>query len=105
MSALRSLSGVKRTSIFGLGRYPIENSIHSPSLRSDERPSGDVRIFNPQKPAMTNVTVNVCGNGGVLHSALYGEAHPEDVRVTASGYIGSEEPLCRGRDRQCGEPL
>ena len=39
----------------------------------------------------------------MIHFALSGEADPEIVRVTASGYIGPEEPRC-GRDRQCGEP-
>jgi hypothetical protein len=64
VSALRATSGIDH-----LGRFPFGN-----------------------QPAV-NLVVDVCGNGEVIHFALYGEAHPENVRVTASGYIGPEEPL------------
>jgi hypothetical protein len=39
-----------------------------------------------------------------IRFALYGEAHPEIVRVTASD-TSDQRNHCRGRDRQCGEPL
>jgi hypothetical protein len=51
-----------------------------------------IGFFNP-KQVYVRKPANVCGNGGVIHFALYGEAHPKNVRVTASAYIGSEEPL------------
>jgi hypothetical protein len=46
---------------------------------------------------------NVCGNGRVIHFALYRRSALEIVRTTASD-TSDQRDHYHGRDRQCGKP-
>ena len=90
-------------------RYPIEHPIHSPSLRSGERPSGVVR-FVPTQIICRSETNRYRFATRYVRKWLSDTLRPlrrsgSGVRAcNGFGYIGSEEPLGSGRDRQCGEP-